>query len=156
VRHFFLTSITAGLAVLLCACQPEPISLPAATPSAEPPATWSAALTQTGGLIGVDLEVRVTSEGALAASNRRSGRASSTQLAQTQINVLGRLLDAALTSEYAENSSGCADCFAYQLALTSGARSRTIRLDDTSMAGTPAEPLIAYLSRLRDDALAAP
>jgi hypothetical protein len=31
-----------------------------------------------------------------------------------------------------------------------------IRLDDASMAGTAAEPLIAYLTGLRDEALAAP
>jgi hypothetical protein len=154
VHNLRLTWIAVGLLAFICGCRPAPTSLPAATPSTS--ATWSAKLTQTGGLIGVDLEVQVTSGGALTAINRGTGRTASTQLRESQVAELGRLLPAALSSDYAESPSNCADCFVYALALTSGDQSRTIRLDDVLIAGTAAEPLIAYLARLRDDALAAP
>jgi Emfourin len=156
VHNFRLRWVVVGLVAWLCACRPAPTLGPAATPPAQVSETWRAELTQSGGLLGVDLEVQVTSGGVLTASNRRSGGTASTQLAEAETTELRKLLDAALTSEYAGSPSDCADCFAYELTLASGNQSRTIRLDDATMSGTAAEPLIAYLVRLRDEALAAP
>jgi hypothetical protein len=111
---------------------------------------------QSGGLIGVSLEVQVTSGGKVVAADRRSGRSSTTELTPAQMGEIERLYSAAASARYPQNSSACSDCFVYELTLTSGDRSRTVRLDDTSFPGTGAEPLIAYLIRLRESALGAP
>jgi len=118
--------------------------------------TWAAELTQSGGLLGVDLQIQVTSAGQLVASDRRTGRTVRSQVVESQIGELGKLFDAATSADYPDSPPVCADCFVYGLTLTSGDQSRTIRLDDVSMAGTAAEPLIARLISLRDDALAGP
>jgi hypothetical protein len=153
VRTLRLTRIAVGLVAFACACGPAPTVTPAATSSPRPLDAWSVGLIQTGGLVGVDLEVQVMSGGRLLATNRRSGHAASVQLTESQLEDLGRLFRAADSTQNAQGSSACADCFAYQLTLTSGAKSRSIQLDDVSMTGTAAEPLIEYLARLRDAAL---
>ena len=156
VNNFRPTQIAAFLVASACACRPTPASVPASTPSSAGPIAWNIELTQTGGLAGVDLSVQITSGGQLVAANRRSGHTSTSRVSEDQIGELGRLYAAAASAQYADHPSACADCFGYELTLTSGQQSRTIRLDDVSMAGTAAEPLIAYLTGLRDAALAAP
>lgn len=156
MHSFRLTWVAVGLGALLWACGPASTSVPVATPSAATADTWRVELTQSGGLMGVDLDVQVTDRGALTAIDRKSGSTVSTKLAGTQIAEIRQLLDAALRSDYAGGASQCADCFTYELALTAEDHSRTIRLDDASLAGTAAEPLVTYLVRLRDEALAAP
>jgi hypothetical protein len=156
VRTLRLTWIAVGLVAFASACGPAPTAPPAAKPSPGPLDGWNVGLIQTGGLAGVDLEVQVSNGGQLLAANRRSGHTANAQLTKTQLDDLGRLYEAADAAQYAQGSSTCADCFQYELALTSGDTGRTIKLDDTSLTGTAAEPLVAYLTRLRDDALASP
>ncbi|MFN2119641.1 MAG: hypothetical protein ACK2T0_04570 [Anaerolineales bacterium] len=148
--------IALGLFAFACACRPTPAVPATSTPSSGAQGMWTVELSQTGGLVGVDLDVQVTSEGQLVATNRRSGRTLSSRITEAQSGELDSLYRAAISAQYADRPSTCADCYIYQLTLSSGHESRTIRLDDASMAGTAAEPLITFLIQLRDSALGEP
>ncbi len=49
--------------------------------------------------------------------------------------------------------SACADCFVYDLTITNGSATMSMRADDLTLAGSGAADLIAYLTSLRDSAL---
>ena len=49
--------------------------------------------------------------------------------------------------------SGCADCFIYDVEITSTTGIIRIHADDTSLTDSGAQPLIQFLGELRDRAL---
>jgi hypothetical protein len=148
------------LAQLLClilgACAPARPEV-SSTPSPPAPVSkWTITLTQSGGLAGVDMSIRVSSDGQLAATDERSGRQVSGQLTPSSIAEIDGLYGGALSVTQTPQPSSCADCFVYDLEIASPDGSTKIHLDDTSLPNAPAEPLVRYLVQLRNETLATP
>ncbi len=144
-----------GLGLILapgCAGARANSSLPQGLPS--PQSAWTLQLTQSGGFAGVDLWVEVTSAGQLTAKDGRSGRTAIETISPDSLNQLRQLVQQSAISESVKPSPSCADCFVYNLALTTDAGTREMKADDVSLGNSGAQALIEYLRSLRDSALA--
>ncbi len=148
-----LFGILLALAVLLAACGPATITAPDVQPLPSPSSTWDVSLTQSGGFAGVQLKVEVSSDGRLTAENLRSGSTATRQLDAATLGKLSGLVSAIPASTPQLPASKCADCFLYDLQITSGARTIHIQADDTTLAASGADQLIGLLRELRDTAL---
>lgn len=127
---------------------PSPQSLPS------PAGDWTIDLTQSGGIAGVHLKLEVTRTGQLTATDERSGRTATQTLSAETMAELRRLIAQAAISDGGGKPSACADCFIYDLTLTSDARTIQMQADDVTLGGSQAQGLITYLRTLRDSALA--
>jgi hypothetical protein len=152
--HGFRVWPTALGLLFLFACAPAPVLTGQATPGKSN--MWKIAFTQSGGFIGISRTIDVTSEGQMTASDKRSGATANRVLSPEEIQAIGKLYSQALSAEQPLQPSACADCYIYDLDLTSDAKTVNIHLDDTNLSGSAAEPLVTYLRQLRDSALTAP
>jgi hypothetical protein len=130
--------------------------VPNAPPTPTRGDSWTITLRQSGGFVGVDKTVQVSSDGQLAAADQRSGRRATLQLPPKSISELSQLYSDAGSPAQTPRPSACADCFVYDLEIASQDGSANLRLDDTTLAGSKAGALIHYLIELRDAALATP
>ena len=144
------------LLTLLGACAPLGTQVPNTQSTPSHGDSWTITLRQSGGFVGVDKTVQVSSDGQLVAADQRSGRRAALELAPKSISELSQLYYDAASPAQAPRESACADCFVYDLAIETQGGNTDIRLDDTSLAGSKAGPLIHYLIQLRDAALATP
>ncbi len=141
-----------ALAVFLAACSPRSsFSTPQPLPS--PGANWSVQLTQSGGFIGVHLTVQVTNDGRLTAEDQRAGRTVTQDLPPGAMANLRHLYSGLTVPTPGPVQSACADCFLYDLRLTSDGQTLQFHADDTTLASSGAAEMIAYLQQLRDSAL---
>ena len=122
-------------------------------PFPSPSGGWTMSLTQSGGFAGVMLKVQVSSNGQLIAKDERSGRSVTRTLPEATIAKLAQLYSAARVATPGTPHSGCADCFLYDLQLTSDGGTIQLQADDTRLAASGVAELIAMLQQLRDDAL---
>ncbi len=141
------------LAFFLAACGPATITAPGVQPLPSPSGPWNVTLTQSGGLAGVQLTVEVSSNGRLDAENVRLGKRASRQLDAATLDQLSGLVSAIPASTPQLPASKCADCFLYDLQITSGARTIHIQADDTTLAASGAGELVGLLRGLRDATL---
>ncbi len=143
------------LALLMSACVPALPGSSERQPVPSPGPSWNVQLTQSGGFVGVLLTVEVSSDGLLKAENRRAGTSVSQQLPPETISKLLQLYSEVKIPSGDQPQPTCADCFEYDLQLSSGGQTMKIRADDTSLASSGAGELISYLGQLRDQALTA-
>ena len=134
----------------LTSCAP-PTSFPPPIPS--PDWNWTIALVKSGGFAGVDLRVRAESTGELGASDVHSGREVRKPLSASDVRELEALLAVLSLRRPGGAPSACADCFLYDLEITSRGRTSYWRGDDTTLEASGAADLIRLLERLRDAAL---
>jgi len=142
--------------LLVGACAPARPEAPNTQSPSAGAGNWIITLRQTGGFAGVSKTVQVSSDGRLAVADKRSGHNVVGQLPRDSIAELSQLYARALSPAPTPRESACADCFLYDLEIASQDASANIHLDDTTLADSPAEPLILYLIKLRDTALATP
>lgn len=110
-------------------------------------------LTQSGGFAGVLLTVEVASDGQLTAQDERTHRSVTETLPEAIIAKLTELISSTSLSRGAVPSSGCADCFIYDLEIHSDGQTIEMRVDDVTLGDSGATDLIAFLRDLRDSAL---
>ena len=122
-------------------------------PLPSPTDSWSLSLTQSGGIAGVSLKVQVSSDGQLSAEDHRSGRTVRQTLPPETVAHLAAIYSSGLLLTPQPRNSGCADCFIYNLEMSSGGRVVHIVADDTTMDSSGAGELIRLLRLLRDNAL---
>ena len=143
------------IGLFLAACGPAQIVPPADQPQPLPSPTesWQLSFTQSGGFAGVQLQLDVSSDGRLTAEDLRSGKTVTKQLDAATLNKLSGLAASLALSAPQTPRSACADCFLYDLQVTSGGRTVKLHADDTTLAASGAQSLISLLQQLRDDAL---
>lgn len=146
-----LLLLTFGLAG---ACTPFGPNAPMPAPLPSPESTWTLQLTQSGGLLGVNLWVEVTSAGQLTARDERSGRGVTETVSAANMTKLQTLMAAAVLSQSAQKPSACADCFVYDLVFISATGTERVHADDVTLGSSSAADLVAFLRSLRDSALA--
>jgi hypothetical protein len=128
-----------------------PLPSPSASQSA---ASWDVSLDQSGGFAGVRFHLEISSDGRLSAENQKTGQRVTQDLDAATLEKLSGLVSAlASSAPQAPQQSNCADCFLYDLRVTSGARSVHVQADDTTLGASGARELIALLMQLRDAAL---
>jgi len=142
------------LVALLGATACTPIrSFPPPAPTASQ--EWTAVLIQSGGFAGVNLEIRVSSEGTVSAADARSTRKVEGPLLESNLLTLNRLISETRIAALESRSPSCADCFLYDLVVTKQGSTWRWRGDDTTLADSGASELVGLLKALRDQALAA-
>ncbi len=159
--NFRLLGTAMILTFFLASCGPAVIVPPAAQPlpslsgpGASPADSWHISLDQSGGFAGVQLHVEVSSDGRLTAEDQRSGKKLTNDLDAGQLAQLSELAQTvAASSPRSAPRSTCADCFLYDLQVTSGAQSVHVQADDTTLASSGAQELISLLQQLRDSTL---
>jgi hypothetical protein len=151
-KHGLLRT-TLALITFLTACGRVLPATTAPQPLPSPGEAWTIKLTQSGGFAGVHLTVEVSSNGQLKAEDQRSGRTVLQNLSPASMTELNRLFSKALAATAAPPRSGCADCFIYDLEVTSAGNTSAIRVDDTTLEASGAAELITFLRQLRDRAL---
>jgi hypothetical protein len=110
-------------------------------------------LTQSGGFAGVLLIVEVSSDGHLNAQDERAQRSVDQTLSGETITRIGELISNTRLPRGVAPSSGCADCFIYDLEIRSDSQVVEGKVDDVTIGDSGAADLIAFLRELRDDAL---
>lgn len=128
-------------------------SYPGPQPLPSPEGDWTLTLRQTGGFMGVQLQVEITSAGQLTATDERSGRTATQTLPAQSMSRLRQLMAEARIPAGGGTPSACADCFIYDLTIKSGSGTMSMRADDVTLGGSGAADLITYLTDLRDSAL---
>ncbi len=141
--------------LLLSACGLLKPAAPSPEPLPSPADNWSIQLNQSGGIAGVQLTVDVASDGRLYAADQHSGRSKNQTLTPATIAQLRQLASSIQTPSNPSASSGCADCFIYDLEIHSGSGIITVHADDVTLNDSGAASLIGLLQKLRDNALAA-
>ena len=118
-KHGLLRAILALLLGLTACSRLLPTaSSPQALPS--PAASWTTIkLMQSGGIAAVILSVEVSSDGQLKAEDRLSGRSVVQSVTPEAMAELTRLFSKSSALTAAAPHSNCADCFIYDLEVTS-------------------------------------
>lgn len=154
MRSSRLICLFASGLVFLSACTAFNRESATVEPLPSPPATWTAELTQSGGIAAVQLSVEITSDGQLRAENTRSGKSVQKTLPPGTLAQVKELIAALPGSPAAPVASSCADCFNYSLTIASAGHTLQVQADDTTIAASGAQDLISLLRSLRDSALA--
>jgi hypothetical protein len=147
-RKFQLSFLTILIFLTSCS-QLKPFPQPLPSPSGN----WTVKLNQSGGFAGVLLTVDISSNGQLNAEDQRSLRIVTQTLPAQTITKLNQLVSGISMSPRSIPQSGCADCFIYDLEIQSEAGNLHLNIDDVTMKDSGVADLIAFVIKLRDDAL---
>lgn len=110
---------------------------------------WHLTLRQSGGIAGIDQELRLTSAGDVRATDRRGQRQKAERLPPDELSRIAALVGRAPAPDSrVPRLSSCRDCFQYDLEIESGSVPRSFHLDEMSLTGSQLEPLVSDLSRL--------
>lgn len=147
--------LALALVFSLTACIPGLMRPQATQPEATRSAplsqgNWNVKLTQSGGIMGLQRNLTVTSDGKVVAVDERTNRTVTSQLTQEELGRLNVRLDGAAFPPAASQQSVCADCFSYDLEVRSGGETYKAQLDDITLTDSDLEPLIAFLRSLLD------
>jgi hypothetical protein len=125
---------------------PAPTAAATATsPFAGP---WQLAFTLSGGFAGLSRRLTVDSAGAGTFEDQRRPRTVNAVLSSGEITQLRQLLEgSSFFSQAASQTRSCADCFNYELMVTSGSRSHTVRANNAGL-DQRLEPLVNWLTAL--------
>lgn len=159
------------LILILSACAPvtpQPLATPetAATPLASPPSKpaqqvppalqpglWSVRMTLTGGIMGLQRTLEITSDGKVTVVDERASKTFTLQLTADELTNLQTLVaESSFTAPSVP--MGCADCFIYNVEIDGGSgKPFTVQVDDTSIDASGMGPLVRYLNGLIQRAL---
>lgn len=157
--------ILAGLLVLLVllGCRTLTSGLPAPAP-ANPPASaetpsgpalqlptltgnWQITMNMSGGIMGMSRQVEVSNNGNVTVTDMRSNKSSSTRLSSADLTALDQLVTG---SKYypADSPSTCADCFVYDLEISSGGQKFQAHVDQVTLPASGLQPLVDLLTQV--------
>jgi hypothetical protein len=140
-----LLHITLFSALFLSACgapvsTPEPVkgSLPTLAGS------WTITMTHSGGIMGLSRSVQVESTGIYTVKDDRTDESFTGQLSEEE---LADLVNVVKSSNYAieKTPHGCADCFIYDIQITSDDGRFSAQVDDISIEESGLSDLVMAL-----------
>jgi hypothetical protein len=115
--------------------------------------TWSVVMNVSGGIAGLDREIRVANDGAFTATDLRRRTTANGQLPAALL-VDADAIVGKLSPVVSRPSADCRDCLVYRFEITrAGATTLTADFNDISVVGTPFEPLVKILTTPLTDAL---
>jgi hypothetical protein len=124
------------------------------SPSVEPQSleAWTITFHVSGGFAGSDRELELASTGELTAQDRRRGvRVTARAPAPTIAQIASLVRD--VTPQESRRSPSCRDCFEYDVGIRRDNDRIVLRVDDSSVSGSAAEPFVKILNELLDSAL---
>jgi len=150
LRTIFLSVLVTAL--LVSGCAPSPKTVPSALPVLD--GEWTVKMTRSGGIMGVMRSMEIYSHGSYVITDDRSKQTLTGELSEDE---LARLKGIVASSEYAgmdkPGTSGCADCFVYDLEIQGGGSKFIVQLDDVGLPDSGLETLVIFLRELIDRAL---
>jgi hypothetical protein len=137
---------------------PTPASMPAesASPSAPPLAgpaavllpalsgAWQIKLSQSGGIMGMSRMLDVSSNGDLLVTDLRGGQSNPSRLPADKLAELTSLV-AESAYQPASAPAGCADCFIFDLEISSGGERFQVQMNQIDLASSGLQPLVNFL-----------
>jgi hypothetical protein len=113
---------------------------------------WTVSMHWSGGIAGVRRNISVKSDGNYRVSDEISGMIIEEKLTDGQLSELEEMLTS-LEFTALKIPGVCADCFVYDIEVTSGGRKLLISVDDVSLGDSGAGPLVQFLTGLITSAL---
>jgi hypothetical protein len=114
---------------------------------------WQIRFFVSGGFAGRSRTLQVNNKGQLTAEDAVSQTQVKAQLPADDLNGLGALVASLQPPNVADHLSRCADCFNYDVAVSSGDRLLKFQGDDTTLQGSGWQELVGRLMTLQQDAL---
>ena len=108
---------------------------------------WLVRLAQSGGIAGVSRSLEISSSGAMTIIETRGGERKVSQLPAEKLAALNELV-AASTFRPASLPTGCADCFVFDLRITSADGTFQAQLDEVSLPDSGLQSLLDFLAGL--------
>ena len=137
------------LGSVLSACGPARTPIPASQPASEPGGDWTIRMTWSGGIMGMMKTIEIHSDGRARIEDQRgNGQSTDMDLTAGQLRQLTELVNSAPLQPPGRPGAVCADCFVYDLEITSGGRTFSAQLNDINLPGSGLEPLIEFLRGL--------
>ena len=110
------------------------------------PVDWNVTLVKSGGIMGVSRSVQIASSGEVTLKDLRSNLTTQSKLTPAELATLAGLVLSANPDGPAQPSQ-CADCFIYDVKINLGDEIHELQFDDSSLAGSPLQPLVEFLAR---------
>jgi hypothetical protein len=129
---------------------PEPTNpVPLATPALSIPVLngdWHINLNKSGGIMGLSRSLEILSSGEMNLSDLRIRKTSQTRLPADRLSELTGLV---ANSHYQPVSvpTGCADCFIYNLEISSGGQTFQVQLNQIDLTNSGLQPLVDFLGQ---------
>ncbi len=135
--------------------QPQPIPtqpLPERTPLPALSGDWTLKMHQTGGIMGLSRSVEISADGSFTATDERPSLKVDGKLTPAELDDLVSVVQ---TSEFQPNTQpyGCADCFIYEIEISSSGGNFSVTVDDVTIGDSGLEELITMLRELMDKEL---
>ena len=135
--------------LLLFSCGPAPAPEPVKNDIPGLEGSWTIKMIHSGGIMGVIRSIEVTADGKFTVQDERSGQTRQGRLSEQELDELNSLV-ASIQHFQISKSSGCADCFIYDLEISGDSGRISVRLDDISLGESGFEPLITNLRSILD------
>lgn len=124
----------------------RPINMPE-TPKGDLPSltgNWTITMTHSGGIMGLSRSVAIDSTGNYTVRDDRTDKTTTGQLSEDE---LGKLIEVVRSSTYSPNTDpyGCADCFIYNIEITSNGGIFSAQVDDVTIEKSGLANLVAVL-----------
>jgi hypothetical protein len=110
---------------------------------------WTLTFHLTGGFAGFDRALDLSSKGAATARDARRQQQITAQVPRDELATIEQLIAQAKSTE-SQRRDTCRDCIEYSIDIDASGRRTGIRLNDTSLSGSEAAPLVEALRRLLD------
>lgn len=149
--------------ILLAACgraAPTPRPLPSPVPLPTPQkiqnlaGKWTVILRLSGGIAGLSRSIEISSDGAATAKDERSNKSVKRQLTSDELTKLTSLINSSSLKAPTGLPSACADCFNYNIQISSDSGKFAAQLDDISLPDSGMELLAGYMGKLMNQMLA--
>lgn len=165
MKHFIAFLTLTGIFMLGCKflmpdASPTPTPLdtpfaPLATPKAEilplPSLSgdWTISMNQSGGIMGLHRSIEISADGSYTVTDERTGQSVNGQLSKAEVESLIKMVESSQYSKYGL-PYGCADCFIYNIEITSDDGNFSVQVDDVSIGDSGLEPLVKMIRDVMD------
>jgi len=155
----FLAGFMAIVAMLGCRTVTAVFSTPGPVPNPTAPLAptaaeqqlpalsgdWHMTITQSGGIMGMERTLEISSTGAMTLTDARSHASSQSQLPAERLAALNKLVAG---SQYraAAMPAGCADCFIFDIQISSAGENFQVQLNQIDLVDSGLQPLVDFLA----------
>lgn len=149
--------------ILLAACGkaaptqqslPSPAPLPTLQQISSLTGKWTVSMRLSGGIAGLSRSIEISSDGAVVAKDERNGKTAKRQLTSDELTQFADLVKSASFKSQGGGLTGCADCFNYNIEISSNSEKFTTQFDDTNLSDSGMGPVAEYLRKLMSQMLA--
>lgn len=108
---------------------------------------WTVNMTHSGGIMGLLRSIEITSTGSYTVKDERGNQNISGQLSGEELANLIQVINSTTYSQY-NKTYGCADCFIYDIVITSDDGRFSAQVDDISIEESGLSALVTTLREI--------